>query len=284
MSEFRSTYEFYQAMLPIKFPIDWERWMLIHDDKKAAALYVNFYKEIALAWSKCKNIYTEDEIALFEVIQVLIKNVPIIMESESKFRSAYVYRIAYNAILGITRRYKVRKAVMDHLVSDMSFTDDNGTLRSIFDILPDPDSDPRDLVGHRDKSAKLWNVIQDLPDDYVEVIEAIISHKHCETVSPADRRKIILNLREILKDSYADYFGDDEVESKKTIFKDVVKKKSVVSITVKMPDGNFACYFGENKIVDGIKYVMFFGADQDYEVLYDRAKWYEVMEVEEDEK
>ena len=281
MSDFRDTFEFFRTALhAYKFPMEYDEWMAVPQSKKAAALYVNFYAVIHKAWSFYQNEFSEEEDVLFTVNQVLMKNVPIIERDSARYTFAYIRTIVCNAVLGYVRRYKIRKYIAEHTVSEMEdYESDEKSERSF--RFPAKEMDVLDIIERRDLARRLWDVIQNLPEEYIEVVENIVSKTHCENVSPKDRRKILADLKIILGDFRDDIPDLPPVDPVR--FQSIYRKRHLKSAVVRMPDGELAVYFGEKKIIDGVKHFMFFGAEQDYEISHDSAMSYEVLEVEIDE-
>lgn len=103
MNQFKETLNrFKPALAELDYSTYWE-WMLIPDDYKAAALYVQFYDAIALAWSKTQRPFIEEETAISTLMQYLIKNVEIIKENRKRFTPNYMYKVAFNAFYPLGR-------------------------------------------------------------------------------------------------------------------------------------------------------------------------------------
>ena len=89
-NQFKETKTMFENTIPVNFPISYEVWISLKDDIKAAALYVNFYDQITLAWQKAKSDFTSDEDGVSTLMQYLIKNVPIIVNDEKKYKPSYI--------------------------------------------------------------------------------------------------------------------------------------------------------------------------------------------------
>lgn len=103
MNQFIETKNMFENAIGVKYPLTYEGWLAVRDELKAAALYVQFFDEITLAWSKAKSNFTSDEDGVSTVMQYLIKNVPIVMNEPKKYNPKYIYRVAYNC-MGCLRR------------------------------------------------------------------------------------------------------------------------------------------------------------------------------------
>ena len=139
-NQFAKTKEmFANATSTFAYPLTYETWMSIPKDYKCAALFVNFYYQIVLAWQKQKTYFLEDEDAVSVIIQYLLKNVEKIEADASRFKAAYIFTVSCNAIIGFTRPMN-RQEYYDYYQSEY-FDDNNGEEKSIFDtIADDPDS------------------------------------------------------------------------------------------------------------------------------------------------
>lgn len=135
-NQFAMTREmFANATTAYKFPMSYEDWMNVPEDYKCAALFVNFYDQIVLAWQKQKTYFLEDEDAVSIVIQYLLKNVDKIKADRKRYTAAYVFTVACNAIIGFTRPAP-RRDYYDNYQSQY-FTDNEGNEKDIFEILED---------------------------------------------------------------------------------------------------------------------------------------------------
>ena len=87
-------------------PLSYEEWMDIPQANKAAVLFVQFYEQITLAWYKTKSFFVEEEDGVSTMLQYLIKNVPIIENDPKRFKSSYIYKVAYNCLYCISHDIK----------------------------------------------------------------------------------------------------------------------------------------------------------------------------------
>ena len=103
MNQFMETKVRFEAATRCNYPISYDEWMALPVGLKAAALFVNFYAQVTLAWQKAKAEYTSDEEGIGVVMQYLLKNTDIISNDPKKFSPNYIYRVAYNC-MGCLRR------------------------------------------------------------------------------------------------------------------------------------------------------------------------------------
>ena len=75
-SPFYQTRDMFKEFIGVDTPLAYSTWMELDPDKKAAALFVNFFDQITLAWYKAKSFYAVDEDGVSTCLQYLQKNVP----------------------------------------------------------------------------------------------------------------------------------------------------------------------------------------------------------------
>ena len=97
-SEFYNTYKLYRNYIGYSREFDYESWLNLPQKFKAAALYVQFYNEITLAWYKVKTQWSIEEEGVECVNQYLMKNVEKIEKDRKRFTPQYVYTVAYNCL------------------------------------------------------------------------------------------------------------------------------------------------------------------------------------------
>ena len=135
-NQFAMTKELFDnATTAYAYPLTYESWMAIPADLKCAALFVNFYDQIILAWQKQKTYFLEDEDAVSVVIQYLLKNVEKIEADASRFKSAYIFTVATNAIIGFTRPIP-RQEYYNNYQGEY-FDGNDGEEKSIFETIVD---------------------------------------------------------------------------------------------------------------------------------------------------
>ena len=97
-SSFYKTYLLYREYIGYKGEMSYNRWLRLPDRFKAAALYVQFYDQITLAWYKVKTNWSIEEEGVETINQYLMKNVKKIEEDQKRFKPAYIYKVAWNCL------------------------------------------------------------------------------------------------------------------------------------------------------------------------------------------
>lgn len=281
MTKFNETKEAFLAatQVTIHYPITWESWMNLDDNLKAAALFVNFFKEVTMAYNALKCYYLDEEDAISIVCQYIIKNVDKIKADRKRFTPAYIYRVAYNCILGFVR-VPSRKDFSDNTTSQYFNMD--GEEHDIFEII----EDSTDCF----KNAEFTRILENLSDEEKSMVSHLIWGSR---LKKAEQRKEKELMDRIKKAFAALYEKEDDVEPdtatttetksrRKVTFGDIYNMdddvKSAVCI---MSDGEQAVYYGETSIShEGQVKVVFFGAKRDYFVPLEIAKTLEVADVE----
>lgn len=118
-AQFYLTRNIFRDSLKIKRPMSYNRWVRIPDDMKAAALYVNFFEQITLAWYKTASVYSSDADGVSTVLQYLQKNVAKILDDSKRYTPAYIYRVAYNCLFCLCRDNNRHRRVYDNETSNI---------------------------------------------------------------------------------------------------------------------------------------------------------------------
>ena len=74
-NQFRETRKLYINYLQYTKPLSYVEWVALPEDHKAAALFVQYFDQIELAWYKAKSFFTSEEDGVYTVMQYLMKNV-----------------------------------------------------------------------------------------------------------------------------------------------------------------------------------------------------------------
>lgn len=156
-SQFYTTRKILRDALNLSAPISYRRWMRIDDDMKAAALYVNFFDQITLAWYKTASVYSSDSDGVSTILQYLQKNVAKIREDRSRYTPAYVYRVAYNCLFCLCRDPNRHRRVYDNEVSNIRSCGDDTF--DVFDTIPSYDTDYHDR-DVEDRDNFIWGVFK----------------------------------------------------------------------------------------------------------------------------
>lgn len=266
---------FLAATSYVKYPLTWESWMSLEDNMKVAALFVNFYPQIILAYNKQKTYFLEEEDAVSHVWQYFMKNVEKISEDKKRFTPNYIYRVAYNSINGFVRVPK-RREYTDNTQSQW-FTLD-GEDHDIFEIL----EDKTDIF----KDAKFNEVLSTLSDAELKYVSHFIWGTRLTKADLKKKDVIVSRLKEL----FAEFRDDDaadtaDVDDKNVTvtFADVYSiDDEIKSAVVTMSDGESAVYYGEKQVNRENKAIsiVFFGATKDYIVPLDIAKTFTVSDIE----
>lgn len=277
MTKFNETKEAFLAAtrMLVCYPLTWDAWMTLDDNLKAAALFVNFFKEVTMAYNALKCYYLDEEDAVSHVCQYFMKNVDKIKADKKRFANAYIYRVAYNSIFGFVR-VPSRKDFADNTSSQYFCMD--GEEHDIFEII----EDSTDCFTN----GEFAKILASLSDEEKSMVSHLIWGSR---LKKAEQRKE-KELMDRIKKAFAELLERDaepetttETKSRRKVtFGDIYEMdddvKSAVCI---MSDGEQAVYYGETSIShEGQVKVVFFGAKRDYFVPLDIAKTLEVADVE----
>lgn len=260
-------------------PWSYDEWLSLDNDYKAAALYVTFFDQITLAWSKAKSFYVVDEDGVSELMKYLIKNTPIIANDKKKFSAAYIYKVAYNCMYCVSRDIKRDRDAYENNVPQYVHVGDD--VLDLFDTVVDA-THPTEVMDKR----KFWSIIDEQPWDTKAMIVKILEGGSLPAGIPMKRRKAIM---EELKEVFAAYkplfYGEAEPETKSDVLtfgRILDQDDHVASAVVEMPDGSSAVYYGEKLYDDAgyVSYIEFFGAKEDYLVPVEEAVTYKVIDIE----
>lgn len=200
-AEFIKTKELFKNYINYKRPLSYDEWMQVHPDHKAAFLYVQFFREIHLAWTKARKLYGDECEGVSVALQYLIKNVPIIEEDPKRYSAKYIYRVAYNCLYCICHDRKCDKDRYEYEVSNIIVVGDvegsAGDMLDLFDTVPDKE-DPVDTIMYR----QLASIVNRLPENYKVVVDILIGNP--PEVIPQEvidhQDEMVSKLREVLKE------------------------------------------------------------------------------------
>lgn len=197
---FYATRTMFKNYLGYTEPLSFDRWLCLDDDKKAAVLYVQFFEQITLAWYKVKSFYTQEEDGVETVIQYLIKNVPLIAANKSKFRPAYIYRVAFNCLYCICHDIQRDRDRFELECSNIQASN-SGDEYDLFDTVGD-------RVSLSDISARdsFWRTINELglSEEMMEFVYSLADVNPPKRLND-NKRDVIEQLRVILA-PYKDAF------------------------------------------------------------------------------
>ena len=169
---FKTTYDLFRSYLDYSKPLSFEEWSEIDDSFKAAALYVQFYKEITLVWIKIGHPCVEPEEVISTILQYLCKQVDIIQDNKSKFYGGYIFRVIYNCVYCLTEltehnrsKYRLR---WENEQSMEITTKDSDTI-NILDIWCPQDEDMLDVL----LKDKLQAILGQFTDEQLKIVSYI---------------------------------------------------------------------------------------------------------------
>lgn len=131
-TEWYKTKLLYQSYIGYKQPYTYKQWMRLDDRYKAAALYVQFFDTITLAWYKVKTPWSIEEEGIECINQYLQKNVEKIKNDKKRFRPQYIYKVAWNCLYCVCIDPSYRKDCYNNETSAESLI--NGDEVSWFDV------------------------------------------------------------------------------------------------------------------------------------------------------
>ena len=282
MTNFQETKDRFLAAtrMLVCYPITWDAWMTLDDGLKAAALFVNFYKEVTMAYNALKCYYLDEEDAVSHVCQYFCKNVDKIKKDKKRFANAYIYRVAYNSIFGFVR-VPSRKDFADNTTSQYFSMD--GEEHDIFEII----EDNTDCFSN----GEFTKILGNLSDEQKSMVSHLIWGSRLKKAEQRREGEILDSLKKAFASLYENDDAEPETNTENTVtakshrkvtFGDIYEMDDEVKSAVcTMSDGEQAVYYGETHIShEGQIKVVFFGAKRDYFVPLDIAKMLEVNDVE----
>lgn len=186
MNQFRETFNYFMLYIEdFDYKTYWD-WMLLDDGMKAAALYVDFYDTIVLAWSKTQKPFIEEDTAVSTVLQYLQKNVPVIKANKSRFTPNYMYKVAFNAFYPLGRIKRDINYYYNERESNYDLTDNGYNL----DIDDRFDSDNAAYTECKyiekavsydtyfdDEYSEIWAYIKSCDSDTQRIVDSLIYGK-----------------------------------------------------------------------------------------------------------
>lgn len=279
MNQFKATKTMFMNALPVKFPLAYEDWLSVRDDLKIAALYVNFFDQITLAWKFAKSEFVSDEDAISVLMQYLIKNVPIIKEDARKYNAKYLYRVAFNS-MGSLRRVKRESDRYKYTTSNIAVTS-NGEEMDLFSTIVGEDSDILDILREARYESEIGTIVDGLDEEAKKYVESVLGGKKLGKRIEKKKDCIIAELRIKFKKYESTYCGRKPSDDVLRFGNVYAHDDDVKSAVVVMRDGTEAVYYGETReTANGVVKVVFFGPAQDYIVPLELAKRLKVIDVE----
>lgn len=188
-----ATRRLYKNYLGYTEPLTFVQWCALKHDDKAAALFVQYFEQISLAWYKTRSFYAQEEEAVETIMQYLMKNVSVIAENPKRFNASYIYQVAYNCLYCISHDRKCDKDRFEYETSNIQFGPDGE-----FDLF-DTVGDARGVDSQLDRDS-LWAAINalNLSDEMLEFVYSL-----CDASKPKrmndEKRKVVAQLRVILQ-------------------------------------------------------------------------------------
>ena len=175
-SPFISTKQMFKDYLTgYSFPITFETWLAADEEEKAALLFVNFYDQIILAFSKSNAEYVLAEDAVSTILMVLTKNATILQtvkDGKKRFTPNYFYTVAWGAFYSLVRSV-ANKARNDHeICSEIEYSDSDISV-NLFDFVPSYD----DTYELRQAKEAVWDIIAHMGPKAEKVVNHLINSK-----------------------------------------------------------------------------------------------------------
>ena len=200
-SPFHETKRLFNDYLQIDEPLTYDAWMKLDSCDKAAALYVNFFDTVTLAYWKVASPYSPEEDNVSIALQYLQKNVSIIEQNPKRYNEKYIYRIMYNC-LNCESLYVVRNINKYNYEVSPNIVDDSGIETCIYDTYEGTNLTTEEEF---DKET-FWEIISELGDDAVTLVDCLINRTMLPKGMKAKKSRIIEQLRDQLNDYLTNEF------------------------------------------------------------------------------
>lgn len=198
-SPFRATLTMFRNYINYTDPLSFDEWLAVADDHKAAILYVQFFDQISLAWYKLRTDAAIEEDCVEEVLQYLMKNVPLIKQNKSKFSERYIYKICYNCIycksIDPYKGQTAKTSWFNNTTSQYVYADNEHEI-DLCDSTPCNDEAIECVMSRQ----QFWAIIEDMGADTLSVVSKLLGDGFDPEyrVSKANQAKILDELRERL--------------------------------------------------------------------------------------
>lgn len=177
-NQFRETRKLYINYLQYTKPLSYVEWVALPEDHKAAALFVQYFDQIELAWYKAKSFFTSEEDGVYTVMQYLVKNVDKIKNDPKRFSESYIYKIAYNCLYCICHDPITERIRWETTVSNIVPTAE-GDL-DLFDTTVSIHSE----VEIQYERNRFWDIINNLDPKARKVVNNILNGAPLGKYSP----------------------------------------------------------------------------------------------------
>lgn len=216
MAAFYETRNCFCNFIDYTEPLSFDEWAKVPEDRKVAFLFVQFFKEITLAWDKANQFdFIEGEEGVTTVLQYLQKQVcdtyikghpkkkvskvyaaahpdeceerHMIEEKPERFSPGYIYRTAYNAMYCICHDLKSVKDRWDFETDSVVMYD--GKELSLFDTFADKGGSVADLHDSESFEDEFWSIIEDTGLSGEKVMRYLLSENKADLLklSPSSR-------------------------------------------------------------------------------------------------
>ena len=196
-SPFYQTRDMFKEFIGVDTPLAYSTWMELDPDKKAAALFVNFFDQITLAWYKAKSFYAVDEDGVSTCLQYLQKNVPVIEKAPNRFSPRYIYRIAYNCMYCICHDIKIDRERYENETSNIAVSSSSGDAEELDLFSFVVASDTIDSILDRES---FWNIVFSLGPDAEVIVDNLLNGTRLPAGYKAKKADIIVQLRVALSE------------------------------------------------------------------------------------
>ncbi len=208
MNQFKETFNRFKPALTGFDYNTYGEWMLIPDNLKSVALYVQFYDEVNLAWIKTHKPFMEEETAISTLLQYLVKNVEIIKSDYKRYTSNYIYKVAFNAFYPLGR---IKRDIDEWVHRDSSY-EFNLELFFQYEEYDNDNfyySEPFTLskffkedTYFSDGINQIWEIIESCSEIEKKVMESLIGGKKLGKRLDSKSSEIIAELRIKLKKNF----------------------------------------------------------------------------------
>ena len=196
-SPFYQTRDMFKEFIGVDTPLAYSTWMELDPDKKAAALFVNFFEQITLAWYKAKSFYAVDEDGVSTCLQYLQKNVPVIEKAPNRFSPRYIYRIAYNCMYCICHDIKIDRERYENETSNIAVSSSSGDAEELDLFSFVVASDTIDSILDREN---FWNIVFSLGPDAQVIVDNLLNGTRLPAGYKAKKADIIVQLQVALSE------------------------------------------------------------------------------------
>ena len=204
IASFYDTRSNFRTFINYTKPLSYDQWMTLPEDHKAAALFVEFFNEIMLAWSKAQGTFRgDDEEAVETVIQYLIKNTAKIEDDSKRYRAPYIYKVAYNALYCIVHDRLRDKQRREYEVDPIVVSGD-GQEVNIVDFIVRDNSAEDEYVNSitSTKFRGFWEAVESV-DNAQDVVNKIFEKGYDPNKFSARENEIVAQIKIKIK-SYND--------------------------------------------------------------------------------